>query len=186
MHDIPLQCNVSKTVWIIFAFSAAYIKKSDPSIRNQYYPFAVIDCSEMEDNFHCATSIFSPALFSSFTWLFAIIIIFRHLPRENPPHVFLPCILVAQPRSTRWMDYAENGRKKHREESKVLKRSSRWWWRRKSREIEKLIESIISVITPLRISVCFESYFSPSFKIRKNMQTDNMPLWIHFNTYMWS
>lgn len=119
------QRNVSKTAWIIFAFSAAYIKKSDLPVRNQYYPFTVMDCSEMEDNFHCATSIFSPALFSSFAWLFAIIIIFRHLSRENPPRVFLPCILVAQPRSTWWMDYAENRWKKHREESKVLKRSSR-------------------------------------------------------------
>lgn len=39
----------------------------------------------MEDNFDCATSIFSPTLFSLSTWLFAIIIIFRRLSREEIP-----------------------------------------------------------------------------------------------------
>lgn len=59
------------------------IKNGNLRVRNQYCPFVVIDYSAMADNFDCATFIFSSVLFSVFAWLFAIIIIFRHLPREN-------------------------------------------------------------------------------------------------------
>lgn len=97
--------------------STMHINQSFSLVRNQYCPIVVIDCPTVKDrdNFNCITLShlfsFSPVLFSALSWLFAIIIIFRHLPRGNfVACVPFPssCILVAQLRSTEWMGYAKS------------------------------------------------------------------------------
>lgn len=76
------------------------------------------------------------------------------------PHVFLPCIPVRSlDRHGEWIIWEMDGKKRlgrSRESSSDSLADNDG----KSHEIEKLIESIISVIAPLRFSACFEYFFS--------------------------